>query len=169
MRKTALAFTLVLAGCGGGDGGDSVQSAGTTTGISDKQPTKQQYLARGDAVCADAQADLSRLGPKIEAAAAAEGDDKARLVRDVWREQLVIFDSFSGRIKALGAPAGDEPQVREFVRSLDEGRALAGRIVDELEAGEEPSQSLIDEYSQTAYRGNTLAQAYGFKVCGRTG
>jgi hypothetical protein len=162
--RAAATGLLVLAfvGCGGGDDAAS-------TGVADEQPTKREYLARGDAICADAQADLARMQPKIEAASAAESEDEqARLSGQVWREQLRILESFGGRIKALGAPRGDEEQVSEFVRSLDEAKALGDKVVARLEDGKDPSQDLIEEYARTAYRGNELARAYGFKVCGRT-
>jgi hypothetical protein len=157
---------LALAGCGGGSDGSPTTTA--ESGISDRTPTKQDYLARGDAICADAQADLARLGPEIERASTAPEDEQPELVRDVWREQVRILDRFSTKIKQLGAPPGDEARVREFVRSLDDGERLGGEIVGYLEDGEAPPQSLMNRYAQVAYRGNALAQAYGFKVCGRT-
>jgi hypothetical protein len=163
MKAAAASLLIVvLAGCGGGGGASS-------TGVADEQPTKQEYLARGDAICADAQADLARLQPKIDAASTAESEDEqAKLIGQVWREQLRILESFGGRIKALGAPRGDEEQVREFVRSLDEAKALGDKVVARLEDGKDPPQDLIEDYARTAYRGNELARAYGFKVCGRT-
>jgi hypothetical protein len=156
-----LVVALVLAGCGGGDGGSSEE------GIADEQPTKKQYLARGDAICADAQAELARLQPKIAKARAAPGDEQAELAEEIWRKQLEILDGFSSEIKALGAPAGDEERVDEFVRSLDEGEEQGREILDHVEDGEEPPQELVNDYAQAAYRGNALARAYGFKVCGK--
>ena len=159
-----LVAALVLAGCGGGDGGSAAED-----GVADKQPTKKQYLARGDAICADAQAELARLQPKIEKARAASGDEQAELAEEIWREQLEILDGFSSEIKALGAPAGDEARIEEFVRSLDEGEQKGREILSHVEDGEEPPQDLVNDYAQTAYRGNALARAYGFKVCGKEG
>jgi hypothetical protein len=163
MRPIALLVgALVLAGCGG-DGGSSEE------GIADEQPTKKQYLARGDAICADAQAELARLQPKIDKARAASGDEQIELATDIWRTQIEILDSFSSEIKALGAPAGDEERVREFTRSLDEGEEQGREILSHVEDGEEPPQDLVNDYAQSAYRGNALARAYGFKVCGKEG
>jgi hypothetical protein len=163
MRAAATGLLFVaLAGCGGGDDAAS-------TGVAEKQPTKQEYLARGDAICADAQADLARMQPKIEAASTAGSEEEqARLIGQVWREQLRILASFGGRIKALGAPPGDEARVREFVRSLDDAKALGDKVLARLEDGEDPPQDLLEDYARTAYRGNELARAYGFKVCGRS-
>jgi hypothetical protein len=164
MRQVVpLIAACVLAGCGGGDGGSSEE------GVADEQPTKKQYLTRGDAICADAQAELARLQPKIDKARAASGDEQAELAEEIWREQLEILDSFSSEIKALGAPAGDEEQVGEFVRSLDEGEQQGREILSHVEDGEEPPQDLVNDYAQAAYRGNALARAYGFKVCGKEG
>jgi hypothetical protein len=158
-------LALLLAACGGGDDAASTNTEG---GISDKQPSKAAYLARGDAICADAQAELARLQPKVKQARAASGDRQVELATGVWREQIRILDGFSSDIKALGAPAGDEERIREFARSLDEGERIGREITSHLEDGEEPPQSLVEDYAQAAYRGNTLAQAYGFKVCGNT-
>jgi hypothetical protein len=160
-RVVLLVAVLLLVGCGGDDG-----SSGED-GIADKQPTKKEYLARGDAVCADAQAELARLQPKIDQARAASGEEQTRLLEEIWREQIRILDSFSSELKALGAPPGDEERVREFVGSLDEGERLGREITSHVEDGEEPPQSLINDYAQAAYRGNALARAYGFKVCGK--
>jgi hypothetical protein len=161
-RVVPLGAALVLAGCGGGDGGSSAEDA-----IADKQPAKKQYIARGDAICADAQAELARLQQKIDEARAASGDEQVELAEEIWLEQIRILDSFSSEIKALGAPPGDEERVREFVRSLDEGERLGRDILGHVEDGEEPPQELVNNYAQSAYRGNALARAYGFKVCGK--
>jgi hypothetical protein len=165
MARGFLTFlVLVLAACGGGD------EAATTrpeSELSDKKPTKKEYLARGDAICADAQAELARLQPKIDKARAASGDEQVELVEEVWREQIRILDSFSSELKALGAPPGDDAQVRVFVRSLDEGEKLGREVLTHVEDGEEPPEPLINDYAQSAYRGNALARAYGFKVCGK--
>jgi hypothetical protein len=160
-RVVLLVAVLLLVGCGGDDG-----SSGEG-GIADEQPTKKQYLARGDAICADAQAELARLQPKIDQARAASGEEQTRLLEEIWREQIRILDSFSSELKALGAPPGDEERVREFVGSLDEGERLGREITSHVEDGEEPPQSLVNDYAQAAYRGNALARAYGFKVCGK--
>jgi hypothetical protein len=154
---------LVLAGCGGGDN----EPASSEEGIADNQPAKQDYLARGDAICADAQAELARLQPKLQQAQQASGDRRLELAEEIWREQIRILDSFSSQIKALGAPAGDEARVREFIRALDEGERLGREITAHVEDGEEPPQQLVSDYAQAAYRGNALARAYGFKVCGK--
>jgi hypothetical protein len=162
LRAAAAGLLIVaVAGCGGGEAAPS--------GVADEQPTKTEYLARGDAICSDAQADLARLQPKINAAADARSEaEQAKLIGQIWREQLRILENFGSQIKALGAPSGDEERVREFVRSLDEAKALGDKVVARLEAGKEPPQDLIEGYARTAYRGNELARAYGFKVCGRT-
>jgi hypothetical protein len=160
-RVVLLVAVLLLVGCGGDDG-----SSGEG-GIADKQPTRKEYLARGDAICADAQAELARLQPKIDQARAASGEEQTRLLEEIWREQIRILDSFSSELKALGAPPGEEERVGEFVRSLDEGERLGREITSHVEDGEEPPRSLIDDYAQAAYRGNALARAYGFKVCGK--
>ena len=166
MRQGLLAaLVLVVAGCGGG-GADST-TTNAESELSDKKPTKRAYLARGDAICADAQAELARLQPKIDKARAASGDEQVELAEEIWRAQIRILDGFSSEIKALGAPPGDEERVREFVRSLDEGERLGREILSHVEDGEEPSQTLVNDYAQSAYRGNALARAYGFKVCGK--
>ena len=164
-RVVLLVAVLFLVGCGGGDDGSSGEN-----GIADKQPTKKEYLARGDAVCGDAQAELARLQPRIQRARSAKSsDERLRLGAAIWRDQLAITERFAADIRALGAPPGDRERVEEFIRALDEGANLGREVLQHLEDGEEPPQALIEDYARTAYRGNALARGYGFTVCGREG
>lgn len=163
-RLVPVAAVVLLAGCGG-DNGSSAEDE-----IADKQPTKKEYLARGDAICADAQAELARLQPKIQRARTAKSpDERLRLGAAIWRDQLAITERFSDDIRALGAPPGDRERVEEFIRSLDEGADLGREVLQHLEDGEEPPRTLVEDYAQAAYRGNALARGYGFTVCGREG
>lgn len=163
-RAVVLVAVLLLVGCGGDDG-----SSGED-GIADKQPTKKEYLARGDAVCADAQAELARLQPRIQRARSAKStEERLRLGAAIWRDQLAITERFAADLRELGAPPGDRERVEEFIRALDEGANLGREVLQHLEDGEEPPQALVEDYAQTAHRGNALARGYGFTVCGREG
>jgi hypothetical protein len=72
------------------------------------------------------------------------------------------------KLEALGAPPGDEGRVEQFVVALDDGLEIAREIQATLADGEQPSQERVQSYAEVVVRGNTLARAYGFTVCGAT-
>jgi hypothetical protein len=174
-RALLVAVAFLLAGCGGSEGEEAEQATGTragaTTGERDT-PSKRQFIAQGDAICADVQvdaADLARRAQELQA----ESDELPRqefLARaaDFWADQIRLAEGFLERLEGLGVPSGDEPQVEEFLQSIEDGIATAQEIQNTLSGGEDVSQALVAEYGQTVARGNTLARDYGFRVCGRT-
>jgi hypothetical protein len=76
---------------------------------------------------------------------------------------------FRDELDELEAPAGDEAQVEQFIIALDDGLEVAREIQASLADGEEPSRERVESYGDVVNRGNTLARAYGFTVCGATG
>jgi hypothetical protein len=86
----------------------------------------------------------------------------------VWGEQVRVMKRFRRDWARLGAPAGDEQRVEQFLRSIADGIAIAREMKATLASGHEIPVSTEEEYLQTVDRGNTLAQGYGFQVCGRS-
>jgi AcrR family transcriptional regulator len=61
-----------------------------------------------------------------------------------------------------------EAGARERGASAEECLLATAREIQETHAeGEEVPEALVEEYGQTGARGNELARAYGFQVCGQ--
>jgi hypothetical protein len=166
--KTACVFALLLTGCGGGDEPERPSGVtAATTSESSKPLSKNEYLARGDAICADAQSDLGLIKRRADEARKLPPSQQASEAAAIWHEQLEVAQTYKARFLKLQAPAEDRPRVQEFLRALDEGIRLSRKIIVYLDDRREPPRELFVDYGRVVDRGNTLAQAYGFQVCGR--
>jgi hypothetical protein len=153
----AVAF---LAGCGGSQSEDDPAAA------------RQEFITAGDAICADAQleaADLARRAQELQAQSGTlseseQLDDAAEL----WGDQIEFAERFREQLGNLDPPPGDEARIDELLASLDEGIVTARGIKARLDDGESLPPELVQTYARIAERGNALARAYGFQVCGRS-
>jgi hypothetical protein len=169
-----LLLVVPLLGCGGTEREQAEQSTylrATTTSAA-QTPSKQEYIAQGDAICADVRSEATNLLRQAQELQA-QGDElpKAEFLKraaSFWSEQIRVMKSFRGEFARLGAPAGDEQRVEQFLQSIDGGIAIAREMKATLASGQEVPASTVEEYGQTVDRGNTLAQGYGFQVCGRS-
>ena len=177
LTASAVLVAMVLAGCG--NGGDETEATEATAGSTAEAQTtvdtatKDEYIAQGDAICADIQADAAELRRQAqELQAQSQELPEAEFIEraaSFWGEQILLTASFRDQIAQLDPPPGDEEQVGQFLESIDDGLAIAREIEATLEGGDDIAASTVEEYGQAVVRGNTLAQAYGFEVCGRTG
>jgi hypothetical protein len=135
-----LAAGAIAAGCGGGDDNDS-----STSGL-----TKAEWIAKADAICQQGD-------QQIEAAARqAFGNQKptaAAVQQFATGTALPNTQSQIDKIKALGAPSGEEDQVNE--------------ILDTVQADIDKAKAAGDIENNTFADGNALAKQYGLKVCGQ--
>jgi len=177
LTAPAVLVAVVIAGCGNGGGETETTdaAAGTTTEAQTTvgTATKDEYIAQVDAICADVQAEAAELQRQAqELQAQSDTLPKAEFLEraaSFWGEQIRVTESFRDQLAQLEPPPGDEEQVGQFLESIDDGLAIAREIEATLESGDDIAASTVDEYGQAVVRGNTLAQAYGFEVCGRTG
>lgn len=133
-----VAVALIGAGCGSSDSA---------------APTKAEFIKQADAICQKANrveiAELKALeSSKGSKASSPEQQLKLVILPAVHREAAEIGD--------LVPPAGDENRVHAIVAAYE--AALA--------AGEKDISSLLEGSSSKFTRAFTLAQQYGFKVCG---
>jgi hypothetical protein len=171
-----VAAVLLVAGCGGSGSEEGKQPTSTraeaTTGEGQASPSKQEYISQGDAICAEVQADLAVLRERAEELQAQSDElPKAEFLAraaEFWQDQIGVTEGFLERFEELGSPSGDEAQVEQFLRSIEDGIATAGDIQETLAGGDEVPEALVEEYGQTVVRGNELARAYGFQVCGQS-
>lgn len=155
-----LAITAVgiafFAGCGSDSDGDSgAGSEGTT--IETSSLTKAQFIKRADQICDQVSEDL--LGPiysymkRHASKSKSEEELTAEAVRKVVVPQV---EAEIEEIRALGAPAGDEEQIEEFLIADQ-------RSVDSLKARRQ--LSLVPDVDNAFKQSKTLARAYGLKSC----
>ncbi len=178
-RLTALAVlvAMVPAGCGnGGDEAETTQAAASSTTAAQTTvdaATKDEYIAQGDAICADVQSDAAGLQRQAQELQAQSDElPKAEFLEraaSFWGEQIRVTESFRDQLAQLDPPPGDEERVGQLLASIDDGLAIAREIEATLDGGDDIAASTVEEYGKAVARGNTLAQAYGFEVCGRTG
>ena len=151
-----LLVAVILAGCGVGSGSLS----------------KEEYLAKGDAICADGQVEAGELARRAQEIQAQSGtltdSELVDRASDLWSDQIEVMERYRGRLGDLDPPDGDEAQTDELLASLDEGIETARDIKATLDEDERLSQELVQAYAAIVARGNTLARAYGFQVCGRS-
>jgi hypothetical protein len=159
-RVTRVCLTLAAVALVTGCGGDSGEAS------------KAEYLARGDAVCADAQVEAADLARRAQGIQAESGtlsrDELLERASEVWGDQIEFTEEFRGRLADLDAPSEDQPRVDEFLASIDDGLDTAREIKATLDDGQEVPRELVQTYAGIVERGNTLARAYGFQVCGRS-
>jgi hypothetical protein len=166
---------LLFVGCGGSESDEAGPTTGTQPGVTTGEaqaPSKQEYIAQGDAVCADIQTGAARLAQQAEDLQA-QNDELSKEVflakaAQFWQGQIRLIEDFLERFEGLGSPSGDEAQVERLLTSIEDGIAKAREIQETLAGGEEVPEALVEEYGQTVVRGNELARAYGFQVCGQS-
>jgi hypothetical protein len=164
-------MSVALAGCGTSDGDPTVTD--TTIVPQGATAERAEFLAEGDAICAEGQAEaaeLARRAQEIQTRSGTVPDDEVfGEAAEVWNDQIALIERFRDRLDDLEPPPGDEARVEEFIVALDDGLEIAREIKSSLDDREEPSSERLQSYATTVARGNTLARAYGFMVCGQTG
>jgi hypothetical protein len=143
-----VALAALIAGCGGGD--ETTDSATATL-------TKVEFIKQGDVICEEAN-------KENQAAAEEFAEENGFELEKANKEQLeetvaeVLGPSLKNQVEeldALGAPKGDEKKVEEITVAVEDA-------AEEIE--DDPSLAFKGE---TLKKPNQLAEAYGFKVCGR--
>lgn len=134
-----VAAALIVAGCGGG-GDDS-----STSSLS-----KSEWIAKADAICQQGN-------QEIEQAARQQFGNQKPTAADVqqFATQTALPNTQSqiDKIKALGAPSGDEDQVN--------------KILGAVQADIDKAKAAGDMENSTFADANALARQYGLKVCGQ--
>jgi hypothetical protein len=136
-----LAVALIAAGCGGGD-----DDSDTTTA----SLTKSEWIAKADAICKQGNQEIN------QAAQQQFGNQKptpAALQQFATGTALPNTHTQVDKIRALGAPSGEEDQVN--------------KILDTVQADIDKAKAAGDIEESTFADGDALAKQYGLKVCGQ--
>lgn len=133
-----VALAAIAAGCGSSNDDSSTSSL-----------TKAAWIAQADAICQQGNQQIN------QAAHQQFGNQKptaADVQQFVTGTALPNTQTQVDKIKALGAPSGDEDQVNH--------------ILDTVQADIDKAQAAGDIENTTFADGNALARTYGLKVCG---
>ncbi len=157
-----------VAGCGGA----SKQADAVATTVAGS-PTRAQYIAQADAICARFKSEANYKGEHLkELLKAFHGYlDAQEIAESQIPQEIRKFAAFwrarATQLQALGAPTPDIATIgkmevdRSNIASDLENFASAARNADR--SGIEAAETALRE-SKAAYYG--LEQGYGFKVCG---
>jgi hypothetical protein len=165
--------SVVLAGCGGEDDEATTKrrpSAGVTRtapASSGEAPTKEEFLRKANALCAEAK---RRAAPISDAVNAKVDNEDAIGVAAELRKGLPIADQFLDGIRALTPPRGDEAIVGRYVDIVAAQRRRIPPLVEALEAEDISSiEVLAAELRQGNRRAQHLTRGYGLTRCGPAG
>ena len=150
---------LLLAACGGDD------DAGSTDG----SPTREEYIARADAFCKQANAKAKGLNERIREAAraASPGRDQLRAIAPILEEGYGLQRRARDEFKEIPYPPADRAIVEKLHAAFDEQTALVGRLLDASKAGDVArARALTEEQNRLKLQTRGMAQGYGFEECG---
>ena len=132
--------------------------AATGCGSSDKKtPSKAEFLKKGNAICTKGNKEIEAAGRKLFTSQ--KRPPRAKMLAFAKDTILPSVQRQVDQIRALGAPKGDEKKVKA--------------IVDAAQAGIDKAKKnplLLTQQGEGPFKqADTLARAYGLKVCGSSG
>jgi maltose-binding protein MalE len=161
-----LAVALIAAGCGGSDNSSSDSSSSSTGSSTSSSSTtatlsKDEFVAKANTVCRDAQARLSKIQSDIQAKVQGDPSQIQKVVEDSITQITPIVRDTVDQIAALDAPSDLQPKLDEFKTktddALDQVDADPGKAIQDASSGNSPFTSL-----------QGLATDLGLKDCGGT-
>jgi hypothetical protein len=140
-----LAAGLIAAGCGSSD------KSGEKSSI-----TKAEFVKKGNAICAQGNKEIEAQGQKIFGKDPSKRPSKAKLEEFSKTVLIPNVEDQVNKIRALGAPKGDEAKVKAILDAADQG----------IQTGKQDPLSLTNEQADPFAEANKLARGYGLTVCG---
>jgi len=144
-----------VVGCGGGSDTTSSGASGASgaTGAQGAALTKQQFVAKADAICKKGNQAIRKAGKEIFQGKPSQAD----LTNFAQQTVIPNIQEQVTAIAALPPPSGDEDQVNAIVDAAQQAVS---------QAKEDPSL-VIQENNDAFAKADQLAKQYGLKVCGR--
>ncbi len=144
---------LAIAGCGGGDDGDTTEASAPPPIEEPAALSKEELIAQGDAICAEVNAAVGTL-------AATEADGGAAQAAE-------LYGGMVERLKDLGKPSDDTAGYSEFVAAGEELAQAESDVDLAAERGEEEGLAAAEAEASSALSAfQSAATAYGFEQCG---
>ena len=151
LAAATLALGLLLPGCGGGDEGATASDGVVTTAPS---LTKAEYVKQANAICEDVYSEITR---EYEAFYEAEKRTEAELDKKAGEVVTPNLVKLEKRLKAQGAPPGQEQKVEKIILALRAG----------IERAEEDVSTTRGAHGEFAFeKPYKLMWAYGLNRCG---
>ena len=158
VRLLALAAPVaVLGACGGGDDAPITPVEGQTTAA--PAVSKRQFIERGDAICAEANAAIANLS------AGGTTDPQALLA-----QERAITEGMLGSLRSLGTPEQTQAVLNRFYTASNNEVAILDRQQTAVERGDATALTTLSTELSVARSESLLAgQEYGFTNCGAEG
>jgi len=147
----ALLAVLALAGCGS------------------SAPTKAQYVAKADAICATESAKTAPLIREVTVAASALGTGSANGVPKLASAVSELHDvtaTYLAQLQKLEQPSGDHAAIERFLTPFAGVESAIGQAATALHAGQaQKAVGLLVKVQPTAARATSGAREYGLAQC----
>ena len=140
---TGLALLALLAGCSSGDGDDGRLS-------------KEEYVERADAICAEYDRRLSDLPEP----------GNIRELGELAADALPVARKGVAELRALRPPAELQPRVSEWLERNDRNIRMIGALRDAARAGQTTRvQEIASEAADNEQAADALAKEIGLEAC----
>ena len=158
VRLLSLAAPVAfVAACGGDDDAPITPVEGQTTAA--PAVSKRQFIERGDAICAEANAAIANLS------AGGTTDPQALL-----SQERAITEGMLGSLRSLGTPEQSQAVLNRFYTASNNEVAILERQQTALERGDATALTTLSTELSAARSESLLAgQEYGFTNCGAEG
>jgi hypothetical protein len=150
----AAAIAIAVSGCGGGSDGDEI----TASSLS-----KAEFIRKADAICAKGQRQVERnfgafaKKTKLDVKQVAKNPTKEQVNGLVNTVLIPVIEEEVAKIRALGAPAGDEDKIEAMLDATEEG----------IPTAEDLPRTVLEQTGVAFGVGSRLAKEYGLTVCGQ--
>lgn len=149
----ALLTAVAFAGCGGGDDSGA--------------PSKDDFIAQADQICADYK--VAADAKEAEFLSLVDGGDLEGAA-DLFIETTDGITTALDDIVALGAPEGDEETINDWVALGREQVVVAGDIAESVRADDGPAiEAALAEGEALQDEADIVADEYGMIDCGSAG
>jgi hypothetical protein len=150
---------VTLVGCGGNGGGS------TATALS-----KADYIAKGDAICAQKRQQRGQVVSEMQIAFVngVNSASDAHRLHDISNQAADYVDQLASELQALPKPTGDE-QILDTLLSTVRAEATDIRHFADAVDSRDASQmrSFQEAANSDARKAIGIVEGYGFKVCGQ--
>jgi hypothetical protein len=149
----ALGLALLGAGCGSSKKDSSTTSASKSGSAS---ISKKDFLKKGNAICKAGNKQINAQGKKLFGGLKGK-PSTSQMTRFTKKVLIPSVQQQVDKIRALGAPKGDEAKVKAIVDAAQQG----------VEKGKQDPLALAQaKGGGPLTKANKLARQYGLKVCG---